>query len=304
MTKASENVKVGLSTSDKVFNGINYFILTVILLIVLLPLMNVVSSSISDPNAVSAGKVWFLPVGFSTAAYKQIFNYYVIWRGYLNTIIYTIVGTAFSLVITLLAAYPLSRRDFSCRNIYMGLFVFAMIFNGGLIPFYLTVLKLKMIDTLAAMVIPWGMNIYNVIIARTFFENNLNREILEAAQIDGCNDFRFFITIALPLSGAIIAVIALFYAVGKWNSYFDGLIFIRNANKQPLQIILRRILVQNSMDKQMTQFTSASSETELARLRELIKYGLIVVSSLPVLCLYPFVQKYFVKGVMIGSVKG
>lgn len=299
-----KRTEIGLSRGDKIFNAVNNLLLLAILLIVLLPLLNVFSSSISDGNAVTAGKVWFWPVGFSVEAYKKIFEYSAIWTGYKNTILYTIFGTAYSVAVTLLAAYPLSRRDFSFRNIYMGLFVFAMIFSGGLIPFYLTVLKLGMINTFAAMIIPYGMSIYNVIIARTFFENTLGHEILEAAQIDGCNDFRFFFTMALPLSGAIIAVIALFYAVGKWNSYFDALLFVRDAQRQPLQIILRRILVQNNVDQQLVNFSGASSEAELAKFRNMVKYGLIVVSSVPVLCVYPFVQKYFVKGVMIGSVKG
>lgn len=299
-----KRAQIGLSRGDRIFNAANNLLLTAVLLAVLLPLLNVVSSSISDGDAVTAGKVWFWPVGFSVEAYKKIFEYSAIWTGYANTILYTIFGTLYSVCITLLAAYPLSRRDFSCRNFYMGLFVFAMIFSGGLIPFYLTVLKLGLINSFAAMIIPYGMSIYNVIITRTFFENTLGTEILEAAQIDGCNDFRFFFTMALPLSGAIIAVISLFYAVGKWNSYFDALLFIRDAQRQPLQIILRRILVQNSVDQQLVNFSGASSEAELAKFRNMVKYGLIVVSSIPVLCVYPFVQKYFVKGVMIGSVKG
>lgn len=302
--RKDEKTQVGLSRGDKIFDAVNYFLLFLMLMIVLLPLLNVLSSSISDGDAVTAGKVWFWPVGFSLEAYKKIFEYSAIWTGYGNTILYTVVGTLYSVAITLLAAYPLSRRDFSWRNVYMGLFVFAMIFSGGLIPFYLTVLKLGMINTFAAMIIPYGLSIYNVIITRTFFENTLGREILEASQIDGCNDFRFFFTMALPLSGAIIAVISLFYAVGKWNSYFDALIFVRDAQRQPLQIILRRILVQNSVDQQLVNFSGASSEAELAKFRNMVKYGLIVVSSVPVLCIYPFVQKYFVKGVMIGSVKG
>ena len=302
--RKDEKTQVGLSRGDKLFDAVNYFLLFLMLMIVLLPLLNVLSSSISDGDAVTAGKVWFWPVGFSLEAYKKIFEYSAIWTGYGNTILYTVVGTLYSVAITLLAAYPLSRRDFSWRNVYMGLFVFAMTFSGGLIPFYLTVLKLGMINTFAAMIIPYGLSIYNVIITRTFFENTLGREILEASQIDGCNDFRFFFTMALPLSGAIIAVISLFYAVGKWNSYFDALIFVRDAQRQPLQIILRRILVQNSVDQQLVNFSGASSEAELAKFRNMVKYGLIVVSSVPVLCIYPFVQKYFVKGVMIGSVKG
>lgn len=294
------------SRQDFVFDIINTASLTVVLLIVLLPMLNVYSSSISHPDAISAGKVWFWPVGFSLEAYRAIFDYTVIWRGYLNSLIYTALGTVFSVVLTLLAAYPLSRPDYSFRKFYMRMFTFTMIFNGGLIPFYLTVLKLGLLNTIWAMIIPSGLSVWNVFITRTFFATNLSGELLDASQIDGCSDFGFFFRIALPLSGAIIAVNALFYAVGKWNSYFDALLFIRDANKVPLQIILRRILVQNSVDKQLTgsMSISAASEAELAKFRQLVKYGLIVVSSLPVLCIYPFVQKFFVRGVMIGSIKG
>ncbi len=298
--------RIRRSKGDRIFDAINMGLLTVVMLLVILPMLHVYSSSISNPDAVSAGKVWFWPVGFSLEAYKSIFDYYVIWRGYANTLLYTFVGTLFSITVTLLAAYPLSRHDFSCRKFYMRMFTFTMVFNGGLIPFYLTVLQLGMIDTIWAMILPWGLSVWNVIITRTFFESTLNGEILDAAQIDGCTDFGFFLRIALPLSGAIIAVNALFYAVGKWNSYFDALLFIRDTSRTPLQIILRRILVQNSVDNKLTtnMAMNAASEAELAKFRQLVKYGLIVVSSLPVLCIYPFVQKFFVKGVMIGSVKG
>ena len=305
MAQMAKKKRIALTRADMIFDAVNYTLLTGAMLIVLLPLLYVVSCSLSDPMAVTSGKVWFWPVDFSLDAYKAVLEYHAIWTGYRNTVIYTIFGTLFSVSITLLAAYPLSRRDFGMRNVYMRMFTFTMLFSGGLIPFYITVQGLGMVNTFWAMIIPYGMSVWNVIITRTFFEQTLSGEILDAAQIDGCTDFGFFFRIALPLSGAIIAVNALFYAVGKWNSYFDALILIRESDRMPLQIILRRILVQNSVDKQMTASVgSASSEAELARLRELIKYALIVVSSLPVLCLYPFVQKYFVKGLMIGAVKG
>lgn len=307
MAQASnaKKTRIAHTRADVAFDIINYTLLTLAMLIVLLPLLYVVSCSLSSPVAVTSGKVWFWPVDLSFDAYKAVLGYHAIWTGYLNTIIYTICGTLFSVSITLLAAYPLSRYDFKMRKAYMRIFTFTMLFSGGLIPFYITVQGLGMLNTFWAMIIPYGMSVWNVIITRTFFEQTLNGEILDASQIDGCTDFGFFFRIALPLSGAIIAVNALFYAVGKWNSYFDALILIRDSARMPLQIVLRRILVQNSVDKQMTAaVASASSEAELARLRELIKYALIVVSSLPVLCLYPFVQKYFVKGLMIGAVKG
>lgn len=289
---------------DFIFDVINYIIMVAVLIIVVLPLAYVVSCSFSSGNAVASGRVWFWPVEPSLEAYKAVFEYQAIWRGYWNTLCYTTVGTLFGVTMTLLAAYPLSRRDFSMRKLYMRLFTFTMLFSGGLIPYYLVVQKLRLVDTFWAMIIPSGVSVWNIIITRTFFEQNLGGELLDAAQIDGCTDFSFFFRIALPLSGAIIAVNALFYAVGKWNSYFEALILIRSADRVPLQIVLRRILVLNTVDNQMTASASALAEAELSKLRQLIKYALIVVSSLPVLCIYPFVQKYFVKGLMIGSIKG
>lgn len=290
------------SKQDKVFDAVNYALLFLVLLVVILPLLYVVSCSFSSGNAVTSGRVWFWPVEPSLAAYQAVFNYQTIWRGYLNSIIYAVVGAVVSVAMTLLAAYPLSRRDFGARRGYMMLFTFTMLFNGGLVPYYLVVLNLGLVNTFWAMIIPSALSVWNVIITRTFFEQTLSGEILDASQIDGCTDFGFFLHIALPLSGAIIAVNALFYAVGKWNSYFEAFILLRNADLMPLQIILRRILVLN--EKSMTDVASAGSEAELAKLRDLIKYALIVVSSLPVMCIYPFVQKYFVRGLMIGAVKG
>lgn len=290
------------SRQDVVFDVINYAALGAILLIVLFPLLYVVSCSFSSGAAVTSGRVWFWPVEPSLEAYKAVFGYQAIWRGYVNSILYAGVGATFSVIMTLLAAYPLSRKDFGARRVYMMLFTFTMLFSGGLVPYYLVVLNLGLVNTFWAMIIPSALSVWNVIITRTFFDQTFSGEILDASQIDGCTDFGFFVHIALPLSGAIIAVNALFYAVGKWNSYFEAFILLRNADLMPLQIILRRILVLN--EKTMTDVASAGSEAELAKLRDLIKYALIVVSSLPVLCIYPFVQKYFVRGLMIGSVKG
>ncbi len=290
------------SRQDVVFDVVNCAVLGAILLIVLFPLLYVVSCSFSSGNAVTSGRVWFWPVEPSLEAYKAVFNYQAIWRGYMNSVLYAGVGATFSVLMTLLAAYPLSRKDFGARRVYMVLFTFTMLFSGGLVPYYLVVLNLGLVNTFWAMIIPSALSVWNVIITRTFFDQTFSGEILDAAQIDGCTDFGFFLHIALPLSGAIIAVNALFYAVGKWNSYFEAFILLRNADLMPLQIILRRILVLN--EKSMTDVASAGSEAELAKLRDLIKYALIVVSSLPVLCIYPFVQKYFVRGLMIGSVKG
>ena len=297
-------ILIGRTRADLVFDCFNNIIMTAILLIVVFPILYIVSCSFSSSVAVASGRVWFWPVEPTLLAYKMVYEYQTIWRGYLNSIIYTVAGATFSTGMTLLAAYPLSRSDFGLRRMYMILFTFTMLFSGGLIPFYLVVLNLGLINTFWAMIIPWGLSVWNIIITRTFFQQTISGEILDAAQIDGCTDFGFFTYIALPVSGAIIAVNVLFYGVGKWNSYFDALIFVRSAERMPLQIILRRILILNSVDKQMTSQINVTGEAELARVRELIKYALIVVSSAPMLCAYPFVQKYFVKGMMIGSVKG
>lgn len=233
--------RIARTRADVVFDVINYTVLGVIMLIVLLPLLYVVSCSFSSPVAVTSGKVWFWPVDPSLDAYKAVLEYHAIWTGYRNTLIYTVCGTLFSVSITLLAAYPLSRHDFKMRRIYMRLFTFTMLFSGGLIPFYIVVQDIGIVNTFWAMIIPYGMSVWNVIITRTFFEQTISGDILDASQIDGCSDYGFFFRIAIPLSGAIIAVNALFYAVGKWNSYFDALILIRDSNRMPLQIILRRI---------------------------------------------------------------
>ena len=299
-----KKIWAGDSRQDIIFNIIICFFGLCILLAVLLPLIHIISCSFSSGQAVTSGRVSLFPVEPGFGAYKAIFEYTVIWRAYLNTIIYTTVGTVFSVSMTILAGYPLSREDFGMRKPYAILFTFTMLFSGGLIPFYLIVLRLGMINTFWVMIVPWGVSVWNIIITRTFFKQTLSGELLDASRIDGCSDFGFLFRIAIPLSGAIIAVNALFYAVGKWNSYFDALIFLRDVHRMPLQIVLRRILIQNSVDKQMTDTISALGEAELSRFRELIKYAIIIVSSAPVLCLYPFVQQYFVKGLMIGSVKG
>ena len=265
--------------------------------------MYIVSSSLSNPAAVTSGKVWLWPVEPSLIAYERVYNYPTIWRGYANTIFYTVFGTAISVALTLLAAYPVSRRRFRGRNIYMFLFVFTMIFDGGIIPTYLVVRDAGMINTRWAMLIPTAVAAWNVIITRTFFQVNVPDELLEAAQIDGSSDMQFFWHVVLPISGAIVAVNTLFYAVYKWNSFFEAFLYLNNQRLVPLQIVLRNILVVNSMDASLFAI-SAGSDAAQAQLRELIKFAVIVVASVPVLMLYPFVQKYFVRGVLIGSLKG
>jgi len=294
------------SFSDRLFMSVNYFILGIIPLVVAYPLVYIVSCSVSSSQAVISGRVFLWPVDITTVGYTTIFKNSSILLGYGNTLLYTTLGTVLSVVLTLLGAYPLSRKDFILRNPIMMIFTFTMFFGGGLIPTYLLISRLGLIDTRAVMIVPGALSVYNVIITRTFFKATIPDELLEAAQIDGCGDFRFFRSVALPLSKAIIAVIALFYAVGIWNSYFSALIYLNDRNLYPLQMILREILVQNKVDPAMIQSGQLTAQDIAAKqgIYELLKYSLIVVASLPVLCIYPFIQKYFVKGVMIGALKG
>lgn len=286
---------------DKIFTVANYLVLCILLIIFLYPLIFIVSSSFSSTEAVVAGKVWLLPVEFSLKGYKAVFSYKQIWTGYGNSLFYMIVGTTINITLTILAAYPLSRKDFYGRNFFMFLFLFTMLFSGGLIPNYLLVNELGMLNTRWAMIIPNAMSVFNVIITRTYFKMTISDELHEAAKMDGCSDFRFLRSVVLPLSGPIIAVMSLFYAVGHWNAFFNALIYLRNQDLFPLQLILNNILVQNEVDPEM--FVDVESQAAIAGLRELLKYSLIVVASVPVLVIYPFVQRHFVKGIMIGSVK-
>ncbi|MFD0957952.1 carbohydrate ABC transporter permease [Paenibacillus chungangensis] len=290
------------SGGDRVFTIVNYVLLTFVLLIILYPLIYVVSASFSSTYAIMSGKVWLWPVEPSLDGYKAVFKNKNVLIGFKNTFLYTGIGTLLNVAMTILAAYPLSRRDFRFRGAFMLMLVFTMMFNGGLIPNYLIVKELGMIDTFWSMIIPTALTAWNVIIMRTYFQTTIPHEILEASQIDGCNDFRFLWRIVLPLSGPILAVIALFYAVGHWNQYFNAMIYLKSPDLYPLQLILRDILIQNEVNIDMI----GDAKTAAARqgLRELLKYSLIVVSSLPLIIVYPFVQKFFVKGVMIGSLKG
>jgi len=288
--------------SDRVFNIVNYAVLLLFLIAVAYPLIYVVSASLSDPRAVISGRMWLWPVDFTTAGYTAVFENSKVITGFRNSLFYTVAGTFVSIVLTILVAYPLSRRDLAGRNAIMGLFVFTLIFSGGLIPTYLTVRQLGMLNTPWAMIIPTALSVYNMIITRTFFQYTIPDEMLEAAQLDGCSDFRFVRDMVIPLSGPIIAVNALFYAVGQWNAYFNALIYLTNQNLFPLQLVLREILVQNQVD--LSTMGDISKIVQRQQLSDLLKYSLIVVASVPLLVIYPFVQKHFVRGVMIGSLKG
>ena len=290
-------------TQDKVVYFVNYILLTLLMIIVLYPLIYVVSCSFSSGEALMAGRVKFLPVEPTLLSYKTVFNYGDIWIGYLNSIIYTLIGTVISIVLTLLAAYPLSRSDFRGGNVLMKLFLFTMMFNGGLVPTYLLVRNLGLIDTIWAVVLPTAVNAYNIIVARTFFRQTISKDLQEAAELDGCSDFMFFVKIVIPLSMSIIAVLCLWVVIALWNGYFYPLIYINSQEKYPLQLILRRILLMSQVD-----FGNSAVDPKVVMenqyLSQMLRYGTIIISSLPLLLIYPFVQKHFVKGVMIGSVKG
>lgn len=296
------NTKIKKSKGDKIYDAINYTFLTILLLIVLYPLYFILIASISDPQLVSVGKVLLIPKKITMLGYQKIFEDGKIWLGYWNTIVYTVLGTIVNVAMTISSGYALSRKTLKGRNFLMGIFTFTMFFGGGLIPTYLLVKQLGLMNSMWAMIIPSAVSVWNIIIARTFFMNSIPDELFDAAFIDGCGEIRFFFKMAIPLSKAIVAVMVLFYAVAHWNSYFDALIYLGNENQHPLQLILRDILIVNDGGKGMAQ--DIQEVLEKRKAAELVKYGVIVVSSIPVLILYPFLQRYFVEGVMIGSVKG
>lgn len=294
-------MKRGWLHNDKTFDRLVTILVVLILISIFYPLYFVVIASISNPDLVSAGKVWFWPRGISFEGYEFILKDVRILRGYLNTIIYTGGGTLLALVLTIPAGYALSRKDLKGSKLIMLFFVFTMYFGGGLIPMYLVVKQLGLIDTRAVLIVLGSFSVFNLIITRSFYLNTMPRELQEAAEVDGCNIFQYFFYVVLPLSKSIIAVIGLYYAVNHWNSFFNGLIYINNVKLYPLQLILRDILISGQTID--TSITDLEMIKRLEQISRTIKYGVIIVSSLPVLMLYPLVQKHFVKGVMIGSVK-
>lgn len=290
------------SIGDRIFDVVNYVLLTLVMLIVLYPLLFVLSASVSNPETVLRGEVWLIPKQINFDAYAKIFQNKDILLGYGNTILYTLLGTAINLIMTICAAYPLARKDFLGRGLITGMIVFTMFFGGGLIPTYLLIKNLNMLDTLWVMVIPNAVAVWNIIIMRTFFQQSIPGEIQEAAMIDGCSHMQTLLRIVLPLSMPIIAVMVLFYAVGHWNSYFNALIYLSSKDKFPLQLILREILIQSDSGD-MIKLTSESA-VKMKMSVEGLKYAVLVVANLPMLVLYPFLQRYFVKGIMIGALKG
>ena len=293
---------IRLSLSDRFFYTFVYAATGLAALLVIYPLIYILSASFSSGEAVTMGKVVLWPVDFSIEGYLRVFRYPDVFIGYRNTLIYTSLGTLINIAMTLICAYPLARKGLPHKGFIMFIFTFTMMFGGGLIPTYLLVHSLGMVNTPFAMLFPGAMAVYQMIITRTFIQNTIPDELLESAKIDGCNDFRFFSQFIIPLSQAVIAVIALQYAVGHWNTYFNAMIYLSNKNLYPLQIFLRQILVMSQFETQ--DLFDKETASAIQGMKDLMKYALIVVSTVPILCIYPFLQKYFVRGIMIGSLKG
>ncbi len=289
-------------SSDLLFYSITGVIITAFFLIVLYPVIFVIAASFSSGDAVTAGKVFLWPVEFSLDGYKTVFNNTQVLTGFQNSCLYMLVGTTINVVLTMCAAYALTRVELPGINKIMFLFTFTMFFSGGIIPNYILVRNLHMMNTMWAMVLPGAINAYNLIIARTFIQSNIPRELREAAEMDGCGDIKFFLKIVLPLSGAVIAVLVLFYGVANWNSYFNAMLYLNDKEKYSLPIVLKQILISSQIDP--STVTDPELQMQIARIANVIKYALIVVAMLPIALIYPFIQKYFVKGVMIGSIKG
>jgi len=297
------NIRKIQNIEDSIFDTINTVLLLLILIVVVYPLVIIVSCSFSDPTAIAQGKVVFFPIGFNIDSYKRVFQDARVLNGFKNTILYTVVGTAINLALTIAGAYPLSRKDFLGKNVITAIFVFTMFFNGGIIPTYLVVKQLRLINNFWVMILPTAVSVWNLIIMRTFFKNSIPEELYEAAGIDGCSHFKMLFRIVLPLSAPIIAVMVLFYGVAHWNAFFNALMYITDRQKYPLQMILRAILLESFQTESMINTTQIDQSQHLL-IAEALKYALIIVASVPVLILYPFLQKYFVKGVMIGAIKG
>ncbi len=298
--KTSGIVGVKESVGDHVFNVFNTILMILISIIIIYPLWYTVIASFTDPAVVNSGKFLLIPTNLFLDGYKEAFGYPNIWTGYRNTIIYTVIYVVVALCATVPGAYALSRRDMAGRRGLMFLFTFTMFFNGGMIPLYLTVKSVKIYNTMWALVLPIGVSVYNLIVCRSFFESNLPTELLEASKLDGCSDFGFFFRIALPLSSTIIAVMVLFYATSMWNIYFNAIMFLEDESKMPLQVILRNLVLSN----QLVQGASGAELAAKQKLVDQLKYVIVTMAAFPLVVVYPFVQKYFAKGVMVGAVKG
>lgn len=294
--------KIGHSSGDKLFYGICYALTALLVLVVIYPLVYVVSCSFSSGYAVSSGQVFLWPVEPSLEGYRRVVTYDGIWRAYANTIFYTVGGTLLHVSLVMICAYPMARKGLPGKKFFMMFFSFTMIFSGGLIPGYLLVRDLGMLNSIWAILIPGSFSAYNMAVARSFIQNTLPDSLLEATQVDGCTDARFFVQFVLPLSKAVIAVLSMQVAIGIWNSYFSAFIYLSSEELYPLQILLRNILLLSQISAE--DLTDPDQVEALQGMADLIKYALIVFSTAPILCVYPFAQKYFVKGLMIGTLKG
>jgi putative aldouronate transport system permease protein len=291
------------STSRKVFEVFNVFILVLLSIIMLYPFLYVLTASLSSNASVLAGRVGIIPDDFNLEAYKAVFHYSLVWTSYRNTIFYTVLGTAINLLMTILGAYPLSRKDFYGRGLFTFFIAVTMFFGGGLIPTFLTVKGFGLYNTFWALLLPGAISTTSMIIMRTFFQNVPNA-LEEAAIIDGASDFQILVRVILPLSLPSITTIGMFYAVGHWNSWFSAMIYLRDREKYPLQLILRQIVLQNQVNELLSQEYGTTIEEANSLISETVKYAVIMVAVIPILCVYPFIQKHFVKGVMIGALKG
>jgi len=302
LTAGKKTKKVKKSLDDKIYYSFINIFLTLILIMVLYPLVYVVSSSFSSTNAILYGRVYLWPVDLSLDGYKLVFSYKFIGTGYINSIIYTSTGTALSVFFTMVAAYPFARKNLPFKNFFMFLFTFTMFFGGGMIPTFLNMRNLGLLNTRLVLIIPGLVSVWNMIVCRTFIASSIPIDLLEASQMDGCSNTRYFFQIVLPLSKAVIAVMVLYYGVDNWNSYFSALLYLNNRDLYPLQLFLRQILVVNTIS--VSDFADPLKYEAMIGRAELLKYSMIVIGSLPVIVLYPVIQKYFAQGVMIGSIKG
>ncbi len=289
------------SGGDWLFNLANTIFLIFVSFVILYPLIHIISASLSAGEAIMSGQVGLIPVGFNLKAYQKVLEYPLIWVGFSNSLFYASIGTLVNVTMTLVAAYPLSRADLPGKNIFLTLFVFTMMFNGGIIPTYLLVKDVGLLNTRWALIIPNAISVWNLLITISFFRTSIPLELHEAAQLDGASDFNYFIKIMLPLSTPIIAVLTLYYAVGHWNQFFDAMLYLSKTELYPLQLILRQILIDSQID--LSLMTDIREIAQREELQALIKYAVIVVTSLPVMLIYPFAQKHFVKGITLGAVK-
>ncbi|PCS01387.1 carbohydrate ABC transporter permease [Lactococcus fujiensis] len=300
MLKKNKKSKKPTTLNEKIFNFVVYGVSTILILLIIYPLWFVIIASFSNPQDVASGAVWLWPKAWSLKGYEVLFQQPLLWRSYFNTIFYTVAGTLFGLLVNIPVAYALTRRDLVGRKWISLMYVIPMFVTGGLIPIYLVTKNFGLLNTIWVMIIPFAVSPYNIIVARTYFQESIPDGLWEAAQVDGSSTLRYFFTIVLPLSKAILAVIGLWTAVGIWNSWFNALIYLSDPNLQPLQLLLRQLLIMNQTLQ--TQTTGAMA-TELAQTSQMMQYASIVVSTLPIMLIYPFLQKYFNQGVMVGAIK-